>query len=70
MGIAKGVSIDQGCDVRRCMVIGCGKRAIYRNPTSASTSNTQRGYCSAHREMARPSAGAIETHVNWSADRG
>lgn len=36
-----------------CMVVGCCRKALYRNPVSAKSSRTKgHGYCSVHRDMA------------------
>lgn len=49
-GVRKGVSFNG--DPRLCMVVGCGRKALYRNAESVKVHGTQRGYCSEHREMA------------------
>ena len=45
-------AVNNHGDPAICMVVGCGRKALYRNAGSARTGNTQRGYCSAHRAMA------------------
>ncbi len=40
-----------------CMVVGCSRKALYRNPLKNKTSGNKRhGYCSVHRDM------AVSTH--------
>jgi hypothetical protein len=47
-----GKGVNPNSDPLICMVIGCGKKAIYRSASSARVSGSQRGYCSEHRALA------------------
>jgi hypothetical protein len=52
--MARGVNqgVHSKAPVATCMVVGCERRAIYRNAESARSKGTQRGYCSIHRALA------------------
>mgnify|MGYP001575323344 CR=1 FL=1 len=55
-GVPKGVTSNGEPAI--CMVVGCGRKAIYRNANtnnsrkSMGSKGTQHGYCSQHRELA------------------
>lgn len=60
----------QKVDAGECMVVGCTKRAIYRNATSVRNSGVVRGYCRLHRDKAvtRLSTSCSESEVDWLAN--
>lgn len=43
------VRINQFGDATICMVVGCAKKALYRNPNSKGA---HRGYCRLHKALA------------------
>jgi hypothetical protein len=49
--VARLHGIKRNGDALVCMVVGCGKKAIYKNAQSART-GVVRGYCSTHKAMA------------------
>ena len=46
------VGINTRGEVCVCMVVGCARKAIYRNVFSNRAQGTQRGYCSIHKHLA------------------
>jgi hypothetical protein len=56
----------------QCMVVGCLGPAIYVNVSSYQCRKTKRGYCSKHKNFARPHgqsfAESSENYYKWSDD--
>lgn len=46
-----GVNVNAHGDKALCMVVGCGRRALYRNGQSKKK-NRDAGYCSTHKDLA------------------
>lgn len=57
--------INKNCDPAVCLVVDCGKAALYRNPRGSS----QRGYCSRHKALAMMAPDFLDEQVdsfaNW-----
>lgn len=53
-----------------CMIVGCGRLAIYRNASSARSNGTKRGYCFKHKDLAlsKDSAKSPERAVEYYAN--
>lgn len=61
----------QKADVTECMVIGCVRRALYRNAQSSRAGKRLRGYCRQHKDLAleRHSEQTMAKNEDWIIKR-
>lgn len=58
--------INRRADPAVCMVVGCEKKALYRNAQSVAAIKTQRGYCRDHKALANVPERTRESHAEWA----
>jgi hypothetical protein len=62
-------NVNNGSDVGLCMVVGCGRKAIYRNASTNRQNGSQRGYCSKHKSFAIESSRTLESVSDYIVRR-